>query len=137
MGAKDNPQSQYLSTSPPPPSPMWEKRVPRSNSAGCLEMTKTSSATTRQWHNSGPVSPDQHAKSPTARSSGSVSPIRLYMECIEPPTLKCAIVGDSGVGKTSLIMSYTKGEISDIHTPTVYDRFSSKWSSALVNIAEK
>ena len=66
-----------------------------------------------------------------SRTEGSSSPIRQYMECIEPRTLCCAIVGDSGVGKTSLLLSYTTGEISETHRPTIYDKFSSKSSSFL------
>ena len=75
-----------------------------------------------------PVKPEpQHQQqfSPT-RSEGTVSPIRLYMECFEPRTITYAIVGDSGVGKTSLLMSYTTGEMSEDHTPTIYDKFSCK-----------
>jgi len=64
----------------------------------------------------------------TSRTDGSSSPIRQYMECIEPRTLCCAIVGDSGVGKTSLLLSYTTGDISEAHHPTIYDKFSSKSS---------
>lgn len=70
----------------------------------------------------------QEVQSSPTRSDGTASPIRLYMECIEPRTLSCAIVGDSAVGKTSLLMSYTTGKISDTHAPTIYDKFSTSVS---------
>ena len=57
---------------------------------------------------------------------GVTSPIRAYIDCITPQTLKCAIVGDSGVGKTSMLMSYVVDKFPDTHSPTIYDRFSSK-----------
>lgn len=54
------------------------------------------------------------------------SPVKAYMDCISPQTLKCAIVGDSGVGKTSLLMSYTVEKFPESHAPTIYDKFTSK-----------
>eukprot|EP00731_Ephydatia_muelleri_P028260 Em0019g1133a len=52
------------------------------------------------------------------------SPVKAYMDCISPQTLKCAIVGDSGVGKTSLLMSYTVEKFPESHAPTIYDKFT-------------
>ena len=60
---------------------------------------------------------------------GTLSPIRAYIDCITPQTLKCAIVGDSGVGKTSLLMSYVVDKFPDTHSPTIYDKFSSEYNS--------
>jgi hypothetical protein len=85
--------------------------------------------------NCAPSSPEQESRSSQytsrsstgSRSDGTVSPIRQYMECIEPQSLSCAIVGDSGVGKSSLLLSYTKGEMPEYQAPTVYDKFSSEW----------
>jgi hypothetical protein len=54
------------------------------------------------------------------------SPIRAYIDCLAPQSLKCAIVGDSGVGKTSMLMSYVVDKFPDTHSPTIYDKFSSK-----------
>ena len=68
----------------------------------------------------------QEQQSSPTKSDGTVSPIRLYMESIEPRTLSYAIVGDSAVGKTSLLLSYTTGKISETHAPTIYDKFSCK-----------
>jgi len=48
------------------------------------------------------------------------------MECLSPQNLKCAIVGDSGVGKTSMLMSYTVDKFPEKHAPTIYDKFSSE-----------
>ena len=61
--------------------------------------------------------------------SGSVvsySPVQAYMECLTPQSLKCVIVGDSGSGKTAMLMSYTVEKFIAEHTPTIYDKFSSK-----------
>ena len=69
------------------------------------------------------------ASSPTSpRGDGSYSPIRAYMECFQPQTLKCALVGDSGVGKTSMLMAYTVDKFPETHAPTIYDKFSSKFA---------
>lgn len=38
--------------------------------------------------------------------------------------LKLAILGDSGVGKTSLLMSLTTDKVPETHAPTIYDKFS-------------
>lgn len=57
---------------------------------------------------------------------GNYSPIRAYMDCLAPQAVKCAIVGDSGVGKTSMLMSYTVDKFPETHLPTIYDKYSSK-----------
>ena len=54
------------------------------------------------------------------------SPIRAYMECLEPQALKCVLVGDSGIGKTSMLMSYTVDKFPETHAPTIYDKYTSK-----------
>lgn len=141
MGGKDASPPQYASTSPLEP-PKWtvpqadlleqrSKCVPRTrcDSASSLDVTVQRQALEKApgWH-SAPASPEQQARSPRSsgsRSDGTVSPIRQYMECIEPQTLSCAVVGDSGVGKTSLLLSYTTGKMPDTD-PTIYDKFSSK-----------
>lgn len=54
------------------------------------------------------------------------SPVKTYMESIAPRSVKCVLVGDSGVGKTSLLMRYTVAKFSEQHSPTIYDKFSSE-----------
>ena len=61
------------------------------------------------------------------RSAGSISvssSVQTYVDCLAPQALKCVLVGDSGVGKTSLIMSYTTEKFRKEHTPTIYDKFT-------------
>ena len=40
--------------------------------------------------------------------------------------IRCALVGDSAVGKTSMLMSYTTDAFPEVHHPTMYDKFTSK-----------
>lgn len=156
MGGKDSPQPQYanvttLQTSWDVRSKLLKQKssppityVPKSTSSINLDMKihrgplhpqrrslrraplelSRSTASERKDSTTSTTS-SQMQTNGTARTDSS-SPIRQYMECIEPRTLCCAIVGDSGVGKTSLLLSYTTGKISETHEPTIYDKFSSK-----------
>ncbi len=139
MGGKDTPPPQYSPTSCSPllQSPKWgaaiEYDVPRVKPSNFA--VETTNLRRDHPNSSVPASPEQQAKSPrssSTRSDGSVSPIRQYMECIEPQTLSCAIVGDSGVGKTSLLLSYTTGSIPINHEPTIYDKFSCEYLSGAI-----
>lgn len=40
-----------------------------------------------------------------------------------PKELKCVLVGDGGVGKTSLVLSYTTGKIMTSYEPTCFDDY--------------
>lgn len=43
--------------------------------------------------------------------------------------LKLAVLGDSGVGKTSLLMSLTTDKVPETHAPTIYDKFNGECAS--------
>ncbi len=90
-------------------------KLPCNESSSTVQQQQQSSTLPRVM--SGPVSP---------REDGSYSPIRAYMECFQPQTLKCALVGDSGVGKTSMLLAYTVDKFPDTHAPTIFDKFSCK-----------
>jgi len=150
MGGKDSPQPQYANFATLPST--WDvqgKLLQQKSSPPITYVPKsTSSINLDMKVNRTPVHAPRRSlrrpalekqRSPTAErkdsttsrerasyTDGSSSPIRQYMECIEPRTLCCAIVGDSRVGKTSLLLSYTTGKISETHEPTIYDKFSSK-----------
>ena len=139
MGGKDSPPPQCVSASPMQ-SPKWNNShssknpfgresspieyVPKSKASINVDMqVQSGHASARQ-----PIQRTTSSESKQSRSDGTYSPIRAYMECIEPQTLKCALVGDSGVGKTSMLMSYTTDKFPEKHAPTIYDKFSSKFS---------
>ena len=46
-------------------------------------------------------------------------------------SVRCALVGDSAVGKTSMLMSYTTDAFPEVHNPTMYDKFTSKLPAQL------
>lgn len=159
MGGKDSPQLQYtnvatLQTSWDAQSKLIQKSsppityVPKSTSSINLDMKVNRAplhAQRRSLRRVAPVSTSESqqgrkdsrsSQEQTTRTDGSSSPIRQYMECIEPRTLCCAIVGDSGVGKTSLLLSYTTGKISETHKPTIYDKFSCEFFFFIIVLQE-
>lgn len=62
-----------------------------------------------------------------ARHNNEYSSVKTYMECLSPQSLKCVLVGDSGVGKTALLTNYTTEKFVKQHSPTIYDKFISKF----------
>lgn len=41
--------------------------------------------------------------------------------------IKCVIVGDKAVGKTSLAVSYSNDSFPSVYVPTAYDNYNGKW----------
>lgn len=48
----------------------------------------------------------------------------MHRPNFENGNLKCVFVGDSIVGKTSLIVAYTTNGFCERYTPTAFDNFS-------------
>ena len=121
MGGKDSPPP-CVSASPVQ-SPKWDRTREMSRSFRIPK--KPSPEFEYVSHGSSSLQPGSTQSLP--RDCGGYSPVRAYMECLAPQTLKFAIVGDSGVGKTSLLTSYTVDKFPEAHAPTIYDRYSSKF----------
>ena len=129
MGGKDSPPP-CVSISPVQ-SPKWDKQ--RSDSEKSV-FSRQPSPIEYVPRSKSAVNLHVHAKASQSRSlprDCNYSPIRTYMECLSPQNLKCAIVGDSGVGKTSMLMSYTVDKFPEKHAPTIYDKFSSEYAVVL------
>lgn len=45
---------------------------------------------------------------------------------MELENLKCVIVGDGAVGKTCMVIAYTKGEFPEDYVPTVFDNYTAE-----------
>jgi len=48
------------------------------------------------------------------------------------PSVKCVLVGDGAVGKTSLLVSYAVSECPSDYIPTAYDNYAGE--SELINM---
>ena len=112
-------------------SPKWIRE--RSNTEQCIPFSRKNSPIEYVPRSKSQVNIEmrwQQSASPT--STLPRDPIRTYIDCLSPQNLKCAIVGDSGVGKTSLLMSYTVDKFPETHSPTIYDKFQSKYTCLFV-----
>lgn len=46
--------------------------------------------------------------------------------------IKCVLIGDGAIGKTSLIVSYTTNGYPTEYVPTAFDKYTGKWALACI-----
>lgn len=77
------------------------------------------------WRVSNPSMPPQ--ASPVVDRSGKVAPtqkVAVDDKLPNLPKVKCVLVGDGTIGKTSLVVSYTTNGYPTEYVPTAFDNYS-------------
>ena len=78
-------------------------------------------------HSSEPPPPISEKSSKNTFVAPQLFPItKCPSDSLIQQSVRCALVGDSAVGKTSMLMSYTTDAFPEVHNPTMYDKFASK-----------
>lgn len=77
-----------------------------------------------------PPLPERNSRNSFVRTP-SFPITRCASDSMIEQSVRCALVGDSAVGKTSLMMSYTSDTFPETHNPTMYDKFASKFTTGL------
>lgn len=87
-------------------------------------------AVTAKKHSSEPPPPLPERTSKNTFIAAETRPLFPITKCpsdsMIQQNVRCALVGDSAVGKTSMLMSYTTDAFPEVHNPTMYDKFTSK-----------
>lgn len=70
--------------------------------------------------------PDTSVHAPPVPPRASLERTSLRSVSTPETAVKCVLVGDEGVGKTSLIVSYSTNGYPAEHVPTAFDNFTGK-----------
>ncbi len=70
------------------------------------------------------ISSSATQSSTTISSSSSSAPLVSSLPMHTGGHITCVIIGDSGVGKSSLVVSYTTNDFPTQYVPTAFDNYS-------------